>query len=94
MTTTHRAFWAYQNVATLPDRTGKYRATINRLSELYDWSEADRAEVIERASNKSRMLDPMTRAEWEALALPENRIGYCDTSDASAPITFKPWADL
>lgn len=83
-------FWAYKEVASLPDRSGKYRCSIVKFSELYDWSEKARNSTIElhrRGTNPIKLLGPFTREEYDAMST----TGYCDVSDADAEITYGPW---
>lgn len=85
-------FWAYKQVAILPDRTGMYRASIIRFSELYNWSESALANTIARESTSlpAKLIGPMSREEYDSL----ERIGYCTTPDADAPMIVREWRPL
>lgn len=89
-------FWAYKKVALMTDQTGRFRASIIRFSDIYDWSESALQETIHRECTANRqfpckLMGPMTREEYDALET--RRIGYCDTSDADAEMTIEPWPE-
>lgn len=86
-------FWAYKEVASLPDRSGKYRCTVIRFSDLGDWSETARNETVElhrRGTNPIKLVGPFTREEYNTM--PTH--GYCDVSDADADMTPCEWESI